>query len=68
MINSKEEIISAYESGEGGFTVRCKYKVEKLAKGQWQIIVYELPPSCSASSLSCRLSYPYCLAPSSISG
>jgi topoisomerase-4 subunit A len=51
IISSKEEIIKAYETGSGGFTVRCRWKVEKLAKGHWQIVIYELPPSCSSSSL-----------------
>lgn len=52
IINKKEEIIKNYEDGNGFFTVRCRWKIEKLANKQWQIIIYELPPSMSASSLA----------------
>ncbi len=51
IIDSKETIIENYKTGNGSFTVRCRYKVEKLEKGQWQIVIYELPPSVSPSSL-----------------
>jgi topoisomerase-4 subunit A len=51
LINTKEEIINNYEKGEGLFTLRCRWKVEKLARGQYQIVVYEFPPSSSPEKL-----------------
>jgi topoisomerase IV subunit A len=55
IIDSKDDIVGNYERGEGTFNVRCKYKVEKLDKGQWQIVIYELPPSSSPTSLMDRI-------------
>lgn len=51
IITSKENIIKNYENGMGAFTVRCRWKIEKLARGQYQIVVYELPPSMSPSKV-----------------
>ena len=51
IITPKETIIKNYEQGQGAFTVRCRWKVEKLARGQYQIIINELPPSMSPSKV-----------------
>lgn len=51
IINSKESILNNYKNGQGSFTVRCKWKVEKLDRGQYQIVVYELPPNQSPSKI-----------------
>lgn len=51
VITSKEVIIKNYEQGYGAFTVRCRWEVEKLARGQYQIIIKELPPSMSPSKV-----------------
>ena len=55
IINTKEEIIKNYKDGEGFFTVRCRWKIEKLTRGHWHIVVYELPPSSSPSKLVERI-------------
>ena len=51
VITPKETIIKNYEQGYGAFTVRCRWEVEKLARGQYQIIITELPPSMSPSKV-----------------
>ena len=36
-------LLSAYETGRGGFRVRSKWAVEKGKHGTWQIVVTEIP-------------------------
>jgi topoisomerase-4 subunit A len=36
-------ILSAYETGRGGFRLRAKWEVEKGKHGTWQIVVTEIP-------------------------
>jgi topoisomerase-4 subunit A len=48
IISPRQAIIDAYTSGRGSLRARCRWKVENLARGQWQIVVYELPPTTSA--------------------
>src|ERR1700720_810425 len=36
-------ILTAYETGRGGFRVRAKWSVEKGKHGTWQIVVTEIP-------------------------
>ena len=48
IISPRQAILDAYTSGRGSLRARCRWKVENLARGQWQIIVYELPPTTSA--------------------
>jgi topoisomerase-4 subunit A len=49
IISSREEIKRAYETGRGSVRVRARYSVEKLARGQYRVAVFELPPSTSAA-------------------
>ena len=48
IISSTAEIAQIYETGRGSIKVRARWSVEELARGQWQIIVNELPPSTSS--------------------
>ena len=48
IISSAEEIRAAYASGRGSLKVRARWKIEELARGQWQLVVTELPPGASA--------------------
>ena len=48
IISPRQAILDAYRSGRGSLRARCKWKVENLARGQWQVIVTELPPTTSA--------------------
>jgi topoisomerase-4 subunit A len=48
IISSAAEIAQIYETGRGSLKVRARWSVEELARGQWQIVVNELPPSTSS--------------------
>src|SRR5258705_3838152 len=48
IISPRQGIVDAYTTGRGSLRARCRWKVENLARGQWQIVVYELPPTTSA--------------------
>ncbi|MDB5921366.1 MAG: Topoisomerase subunit, partial [Betaproteobacteria bacterium] len=48
IISPRQAILDAYSSGRGSLRARAKWKVETLARGQWQVIVTELPPTTSA--------------------
>jgi len=48
IITPREEMIAAYESGRGSVRVRARWTIERLARGQWQMVVTELPPGASA--------------------
>ena len=56
IISSAAEIAQIYEAGRGSIKVRARWSVEELARGQWQIVVNELPPATSSQRLSI-----YCL-------
>ena len=43
MVEERGSILTAYETGRGGFRVRAKYIVEKGKNGTWQIVVTEIP-------------------------
>lgn len=51
IISSPEEIRAAYASGRGSLKVRARWKIEDLARGQWQLVVTELPPGTSAQKV-----------------
>ncbi len=55
MVEDKKDIISAYETGRGGFRIRAKWHVEKLKNDNWQIIVTEIPYMVQKSKLIERL-------------
>ncbi|MFN0185405.1 MAG: DNA topoisomerase IV subunit A [Aquabacterium sp.] len=47
IISTDAEIREAYAGGRGSLKVRARWVVEDLARGQWQLVVTELPPSTS---------------------
>ncbi len=48
IISSADDIRAAYASGRGSLKVRARWKIEELARGQWQLVVTELPPGASS--------------------
>ncbi len=48
IISSADDIRAAYASGRGSLKVRARWKFEELARGQWQLVVTELPPGASS--------------------
>jgi topoisomerase-4 subunit A len=51
IISSDEEIRAAYATGRGSLKVRARWKIEDLARGQWQLVVTELPPGASTQKV-----------------
>ncbi len=51
IISSPDEIRAAYSTGRGSLKVRARWKIEELARGQWQLIVTELPPGASTQKV-----------------
>jgi topoisomerase-4 subunit A len=51
IITPRAELKEAYTTGRGAVRVRARWNVEKLARGQWQIVVYELPPGTSTRKI-----------------
>jgi topoisomerase IV subunit A len=47
IISSGADIAAAYNTGRGSLKVRARWKIEDLARGQWQLVVQELPPGVS---------------------
>src|SRR5688500_6363340 len=47
VISPKEEIKEAYATGRGSLVLRCKWDKEQLARGQWRVVVTELPHGVS---------------------
>ena len=51
IVEPKENILNAYATGRGSFRLRCKWEIEKLDRGQWQIVVTEIPYQVQKSKL-----------------
>jgi topoisomerase-4 subunit A len=47
IISPAADIAEAYRTGRGSLKVRARWKIEELARGQWQLVVNELPPGVS---------------------
>ncbi len=43
LVEPRESIRKAYETGRGGFRLRARWEKEELGRGQWQIVVTEMP-------------------------
>lgn len=51
IISSDTEIRAAYTTGRGSLKVRARWTIEDLARGQWQLVVHELPPGTSSQKV-----------------
>ena len=51
IISNPADIRAAYESGRGSLRVRARWQVEPLARGQWRVVVTELPPGVSTAQV-----------------
>ncbi len=51
IISPAADIQDAYRTGRGSLKVRARWKIEELARGQWQLVVTELPPGVSAQKV-----------------
>ncbi len=51
IISGASDIADAYRTGRGSLKVRARWKIEELARGQWQLVVNELPPGVSTQKV-----------------
>src|SRR5688500_6604828 len=51
IISPREEIGEAYATGRGSLLMRCKWEKEMLARGQWRLVVTELPHGVSVKQV-----------------
>ncbi len=51
IISSAQTISDIYASGRGSIKVRARWKIEELARGQWQAVITELPPGTSTQKV-----------------
>jgi topoisomerase-4 subunit A len=51
LISSPDAIRDAYAGGRGSLRMRARWRVEELARGQWRVIVEELPHGVSAAGV-----------------
>ena len=51
IISGASDIADAYRTGRGSLKVRARWTIEDLARGQWQLVVNELPPGVSTQKV-----------------
>ena len=51
IITPAKDLLQLYETGKGSIRVRARYEIEKLARGQWRLVITELPPNTSAQKI-----------------
>jgi topoisomerase-4 subunit A len=51
IISPPAEIRQAYETGRGSLVLKCRWETEQLARGQWRVVVTELPHGVSVKQV-----------------
>ncbi len=51
IISPRSTLRDIYRTGRGKIRVRARYHFEDLARGQWQLVVDELPPDASSAGV-----------------
>ena len=51
IITPPSTLSEIYSAGRGSIKVRACWKIEDMARGQWQLVVTELPPGVSAQKI-----------------
>ena len=51
LVEPRDSIATAYRTGKGGFRLRCRWEVEDLGRGLWQIVITEIPYQVQKSRL-----------------
>ena len=51
IITPDTTVSEIYLNGRGSIKVRARWKIEELARGQWQLVVTELPPGASSQKI-----------------
>ncbi|CAK0753579.1 DNA topoisomerase 4 subunit A [uncultured Gammaproteobacteria bacterium] len=55
LVEPRNAVLEAYRTGRGGFRLRARWMVEKLAQGMWRIVVTEIPYQVRKSVLIERI-------------
>ncbi|MDO5648424.1 DNA topoisomerase IV subunit A [Paracoccus sp. (in: a-proteobacteria)] len=55
LVESRDSIAETYRTGRGAFRLRARWEQEDLGRGQWQIVVTEIPYQVQKSKLIERL-------------
>tara|TARA_B110001454_G_scaffold217598_1_gene243337 strand:+ start:484 stop:2691 length:2208 start_codon:yes stop_codon:yes gene_type:complete len=56
IVDSKEAIKEAYTKGKGTLRLRARWKEESLGRGQYQIVIYEIPYQVNKSRIIEKIS------------
>src|SRR3546814_15580870 len=51
IISSPADIAHVYATGRGSIKARARWQFEEMARGQWQLVVTELPPGTSSQKI-----------------
>jgi topoisomerase IV subunit A len=51
LVEPRENIAQAYRTGRGSMRLRARWQIEQLGRGQWQVIVTEIPYQVQKSKL-----------------
>ncbi|MGB8516427.1 MAG: DNA topoisomerase IV subunit A [Gallionella sp.] len=51
IISSPAEIRECYRVGRGSLKMRARWTIEEMARGQWQVVVHELPHGVSTKKI-----------------
>ncbi len=51
LVEPRENILEAYRTGRGAFRLRARWELEELGRGQWQIVISEIPYQVQKSKL-----------------
>lgn len=55
IVEPPEAIREAYATGRGGFRVRARWEVEEMARGQWRVIITEIPYQVQKAKLIAQI-------------
>jgi topoisomerase-4 subunit A len=55
IVEPRESMAQTYRTGRGSFRLRARHEVEDLGRGQWQIVVTEIPYQVQKSKLIERI-------------
>jgi|UniRef100_UPI004048C31E topoisomerase IV subunit A len=51
VISEADDIAQVYASGRGSLKMRARWQFEEMARGQWQLVITELPPGTSGQKV-----------------
>lgn len=51
IISPPSEIADIYKIGRGSLKVRARWSIEEMARGQWKLVIHELPPNTSTQKV-----------------